>query len=143
MVTDPDSGAIWYLGGTLGDGSTATNELDKFQDGAWTAAIATSAPAGTSSSSTLNSFSQGTTHIYNGKIYIFGGITSAGGQRGYQSFQNLPWIDVSGDTPTVGSQVDILFGETIGTPTQTLMSAMETMTIRVINPLIVMFIFDS
>ncbi|KAG0342540.1 hypothetical protein BG000_003896 [Podila horticola] len=107
MVTDPDSGAIWYLGGTLGDGSTATNELDKFQDGAWTAAIATSAPAGTSSSSTLNSFSQGTTHIYNGKIYIFGGITSTGGQRGYQSFQNLPWIDVSGDTPTVGSQLTL------------------------------------
>ncbi|KAG0089761.1 hypothetical protein BGZ93_009692 [Podila epicladia] len=105
MVTDPTTGIIWYVGGAFPD-NTATNEIDKFQDGAWTAAIATSAAEG-SSSSTLSNFSQGTTHIYNGKIYIFGGITSNGGQRGYQSLQNLPWIDVSGDTPTIGSQLTL------------------------------------
>ncbi|KAG0040692.1 hypothetical protein BGZ82_011230 [Podila clonocystis] len=105
MVTDPATGTVWYVGGAFADG-TATNEIDKFQDGAWTAAIATSASDG-ASSATLNNFSQGTTHIYNGKIYFFGGITSNGGQRGYQSFQNLPWIDVSGDKPIVGSQLTL------------------------------------
>ncbi|KAF9208984.1 hypothetical protein BGZ59_010347 [Podila verticillata] len=108
MVTDPDTGAIWYVGGAFADG-TATNELDEFQDGTWTANVTTSAPAGASSSapSTLNNFSQGTTEIYNGRIYIFGGITSIGGQRGYQSFQSLPYIDVSGDKPTVGNQLTL------------------------------------
>lgn len=115
MVTDPDTGAVWYLGGAFADG-TATNELDEFQDSTWTANVSTSAPAGASSSapSALNIFSQGTIETYNGRIYIFGGITSTGGQRGYQSFQNLPWVDVSGDKPTVGNQVNIIFEETKG-----------------------------
>ncbi|KAG0345913.1 hypothetical protein BG004_002806 [Podila humilis] len=99
MVTNPNTGAIYYVGGSFADG-TSTNELDMFQDNTWTAALATTGGV-------LNNFSEGTTHIYNNRIYIFGGISYNAGQRGFQSFQSLPYIDVSGDTPVVGTQLTL------------------------------------
>ncbi|KAI1320640.1 hypothetical protein EDD11_000163 [Mortierella claussenii] len=103
FVTDPDSGASWLLGGSFDDNSS-TNEVDKFQDGSWTAALNATPVAG-SSSSVLNNFSSGTAHVYNTKIFIFGGFSSTSGQRGYQSFQSLPFIDVSSSSaPTFGTQ---------------------------------------
>ncbi|KAF9200717.1 hypothetical protein BGZ49_009034 [Haplosporangium sp. Z 27] len=101
FVTDPNTGASWLLGGTFPNGAS-TNEVDKFQNGAWNAAVALTASAGTS---TLNNFNSGTAHIFNNKIYIFGGFMSTTGQRSYQSFQSLPVIDVN--TLTTGTQLTL------------------------------------
>ncbi|KAF9937778.1 hypothetical protein BGZ65_001030 [Modicella reniformis] len=102
LLTDPLTGALWFLGGSFTDGSS-TNAVDKFESGAWTSLTAT--PSAGTSSSVLNNFSAGTAHISGNRIYIFGGFSSTAGQRGYQSFQNIPWIDISSPTPTFGSQL--------------------------------------
>jgi hypothetical protein len=96
LLTDPASGALWYLGGTYSSGA-ATNEIDQFLNGSWNANITTS--------TVMGFFSSGTAHLVGSKIYIFGGFGSTGGQRSYQSFQSLPYIDISTTPPTVGTQV--------------------------------------
>ncbi|KAK3829022.1 MAG: hypothetical protein J3Q66DRAFT_23603 [Benniella sp.] len=100
FVTD-DTDALWLVGGSVPNKST--NEVDKFLKGAWSSYQATSAAG--SSKSSLSEFSYGSAHIYDKKVYIFGGFSSTIGQRGYQSFQLLPWIDISGATPTFGEQL--------------------------------------
>ncbi|KAF9348730.1 hypothetical protein BGX26_012873 [Mortierella sp. AD094] len=100
FVTD-SNGASWLLGGSFAD-STSTNEIDKFQNGAWTPALSVSPVPG--SSAVLNNFNSGTAQLYNNKIYIFGGYSSPSGQRGYQSFQAIPYIDISTPNPTNGVQ---------------------------------------
>ncbi|KAI8594690.1 hypothetical protein EDD21DRAFT_393125 [Dissophora ornata] len=106
FLTDPTTGASWFLGGSFPN-SSSTNEIDKFQNGAWTAALAATPAAGVSSSTVLNDFSSGTSHMYGSKIYLFGGFSSTSGQRGYQSFQSLPWIDTSTSPPTYGNQLTL------------------------------------
>ncbi|KAF9999372.1 hypothetical protein BGZ79_007037 [Entomortierella chlamydospora] len=100
FVTDSNS-ASWLVGGSYSDG-TSTNEIDKFEDGVWNPALSLS-PA-TGFSSVLSSFNSGTAELYKNKIYIFGGISSTSGQRSYQSFQAIPYIDISTDKPTNGIQ---------------------------------------
>ncbi|KAF9116819.1 hypothetical protein BGX27_010436 [Mortierella sp. AM989] len=102
FVTDPSTGASYLLGGAFADG-TSTNAVDKFQNGVWAPALSLSSTAGAPSSSVLSNFNSGTAHLHNNRIYIFGGFGSTSGQRGYQSFQNLPYIDIS--TSTFGSQL--------------------------------------
>ncbi|KAG0055656.1 hypothetical protein BGZ83_007808 [Gryganskiella cystojenkinii] len=103
FVTDPSTGNIWYIGGSSQDGSSI-NEVDRLQGTTWTPALNVTAPGG--SSSTINNLSSGTAHISGPRIYVFGGYGSVGGQRGYQSFQSLPWVDVSSaDAPTFGMQL--------------------------------------
>ncbi|KAF9190582.1 hypothetical protein BGZ51_008433 [Haplosporangium sp. Z 767] len=107
FVTDPSTGTAWFFGGSFADGSS-TNEIDRFRNGDWTAALTATVAEGTAASAVLNNFSSGTAHIYNSRIYIFGGFSSTAGQRGYQSFQSLPFIDVSkGDAPTFGTQLTL------------------------------------
>ncbi|KAK3826269.1 MAG: hypothetical protein JOS17DRAFT_818596 [Linnemannia elongata] len=54
----------------------------------------------------LNQLSSGSAILYNSKIYIFGGFSSTVGQRGYQSFQSLPYIDIFNPAaPTSGIQL--------------------------------------
>ncbi|KAG0250295.1 hypothetical protein BG011_008502 [Mortierella polycephala] len=107
FVTDLSTGAAWFLGGSFADGSS-TNEIDRFQNGDWTAALTAAVAEGAASSAVLNNFSSGTAHIYNSRIYIFGGFSSTAGQRGYQSFQSLPFIDVSkGDALVFGTQLTL------------------------------------
>ncbi|KAF9143754.1 hypothetical protein BG015_000312 [Linnemannia schmuckeri] len=104
LITDPSTGTTYFLGGALADGSS-TNEVDAYKDGQWTAPLSlTPAPGVTS----LNQFSSGTAILYNSKIFIFGGFSSTVGQRGYQSFQSLPYIDVSNPAaPTHGIQLTL------------------------------------
>ncbi|KAF9126029.1 hypothetical protein BGX30_000189 [Mortierella sp. GBA39] len=91
LITNSATGTTYFLGGSLADGSS-TNEVDAYKDGQWTASLSlTPAPGVTS----LNQFSSGSAILYNSKIFIFGGFSSSVGQRGYQSFQSLPYIDVS------------------------------------------------
>ncbi|KAG0233583.1 kelch domain-containing protein 3, partial [Actinomortierella wolfii] len=99
FVTDKDTGNAWMIGGV--QGTQPTNSVDKFDPttGQWTANMIPS-----SANKQLAPYSTGTAHYYNGKIYIFGGYDSTTGVRGYQSFQRLPYVDVSGDTPVVGDQ---------------------------------------
>ncbi|KAF8946401.1 hypothetical protein BGZ47_000657 [Haplosporangium gracile] len=104
LVTNPSTGATYFLGGVLADGSS-TNEVDAYKDGQWTAPLSlTPAPGATA----LSQFSSGTAILYNSKIFIFGGFSSSVGQRGYQSFQSLPYIDVSNPAaPTHGIQLSL------------------------------------
>ncbi|KAF8920062.1 kelch domain-containing protein 3 [Dissophora ornata] len=112
FLTDTIKGAIWYVGGTSPDG-TDSNEIDKFQSGSWNANIGTASTSSSSSTSSdgsvavMSKYSSGTAHILDSKIFIFGGFSSAGGARSYQSFQSLPWIDVSTATPTIGTQLTL------------------------------------
>ncbi|KAF9972147.1 hypothetical protein BGZ73_004779 [Actinomortierella ambigua] len=100
FVTDTDSGNAWMIGG-IQTGNQATNSVDKFDpsSGQWSA---NTIPA--AASTQLDPYSTGTAHYYNGKVYIFGGFDSPAGSRGYQSFQKLPYVDVSKDPPVVGAQ---------------------------------------
>ncbi|KAF9348630.1 hypothetical protein BGX26_012976 [Mortierella sp. AD094] len=111
MLTDPSTGAIWYLGGII-SGGMETNELDRYQGGLWNTNIPTVLAAvgsveGSGPSSVLSNFSSGTSHIYGTKIYLFGGFSSASGSRSYRSFQSLQWVDISTATPTVGTQLTL------------------------------------
>ncbi|KAG0042834.1 hypothetical protein BGZ83_012123, partial [Gryganskiella cystojenkinii] len=96
LVTDPNSGALWYIGGVLASGAD-TNELDQFKSGTWNANVTT----------LLGSFSSGTAQLVGTRIYLFGGFGSTTGQRTYQSFQSLPYIDISTTPPTVGTQLTL------------------------------------
>ncbi|KAF9108223.1 hypothetical protein BGX29_002366 [Mortierella sp. GBA35] len=102
LVTVPATGTTWLLGGSSAVDGTSTNQIDSFKSGEWTAAVTLTPAAGVASS--LNQFSSGTAELHNNKIFIFGGFSSTVGQRGYQSFQNLPYIDVSTNPPTYGIQ---------------------------------------
>ncbi|KAF9127976.1 hypothetical protein BGW39_005452 [Mortierella sp. 14UC] len=112
LVTDPTTKAIWYIGGTLSNLGD-TNEIDKFLNEAWSANVPTVKKEGDSASgttATMGSYSSGTSHLIDNKIYIFGGFaSSASSPRTYQTFQSLPWLDISTSPPTIGSQV-ILYG---------------------------------
>lgn len=82
--------------------SSSTNEIDSYKNGQWTPSIPlTPAPGVTA----LNQFSSGSAILFNSKIFIFGGFSSTVGQRGYQSFQSLPYIDVATNPPTHGIQL--------------------------------------
>ncbi|KAF9200836.1 hypothetical protein BGZ49_008930 [Haplosporangium sp. Z 27] len=107
MLTDPTTNAIWYIGGV--SNGIELNEIDKYQNGSWSANIATitasPGPGGSTGSTTaMYQFSSGTSHILDSKIYIFGGFVSTNGSRSYQSFQSIQYIDVSTSTPRIGTQ---------------------------------------
>ncbi|KAF9943386.1 hypothetical protein BGZ67_000066 [Mortierella alpina] len=109
LLTDTSTGAIWYLGGALPTG-TEINEIDKYMSGSWSANIATTLPGaaeGTGSTALMHRFSAGTSHLIESKIYLFGGFNSGSGAKTYQSFQSLPWIDISTATPTIGNQLTL------------------------------------
>ncbi|KAG0276508.1 hypothetical protein BGZ95_007455 [Linnemannia exigua] len=101
LLTDTATGTSWLLGGSSPDG-TSTNEVDTYKDGQWSPLIAVTAVGGTTP---LNQFSAGTAELYNSKIFIFGGFSSSVGTRGYQSFQSIPFIDISTSPPTHGVQL--------------------------------------
>lgn len=108
LVTDPATSAIWYIGGATNGGDT--NEVDKFLSDAWNTNVPTvkkdAGSSGTGSPAIMGSYSAGTSHLIDGKIYIFGGFASAASSpRTYQTFQNLPWLDISTTPPTIGTQV--------------------------------------
>ncbi|KAG0093863.1 hypothetical protein BGZ93_007647 [Podila epicladia] len=109
LLTDPQTGAIWYLGGSTDKGET--NEIDKFLNGGWSINLATTQVDPTSGdvkAYVMNRFSSGTSHIYKNKIYLFGGSTSTpDGQRSYQSFQSIPTIDISAPQLVYGEQLTI------------------------------------
>ncbi|KAF9093370.1 hypothetical protein BGX23_003386 [Mortierella sp. AD031] len=115
LLTDPATNAIWYLGGSVvsAGGSVVsagdTNEIDRFMNDAWNANIPTvreGDSAGTTA--TMGSYSSGTSHLINNRIYFFGGFaSSASSPRTYQTFQNLPWLDISTSPPTIGSQLTL------------------------------------
>ncbi|KAG0303441.1 hypothetical protein BGZ98_006655 [Dissophora globulifera] len=105
FVTDPNTGDAWLLGGALPDGSS-TNEIDMWDGEQWNPNQPITPVTG-ASSAVLNNFSAGTAQLYNNKVYIFGGFSSTSGQRGYQSFQSIPWIDVSTSPPTYGTQLTL------------------------------------
>ncbi|KAF9153997.1 hypothetical protein BG015_002140 [Linnemannia schmuckeri] len=107
LVTDPSTGAIWYIGGATSGGDT--NEVDRFLNDAWNANVPTvkkdAGSTGTGTPATMGSYSSGTSHLIDGKIYIFGGFASTSSSpRTYQTFQTLPWLDISTSPPTIGSQ---------------------------------------
>ncbi|KAF9965861.1 hypothetical protein BGZ70_003938 [Mortierella alpina] len=108
LLTDPTTGALWYLGGVLPTG-IEINEIDKYMSGSWSANIAAMLPKaaeGTGSTSLMNRFSAGTSHLVGSNIYLFGGFSSSGpGTKVYQSFQNLPFLNISTATPTIGTQL--------------------------------------
>jgi hypothetical protein len=109
LLTDPVTGAIWYLGGSS-VGKTETNEIDKLLDGAWNINLPTQAEPASSEAKpyVMKGFSSGTAHIYQDKVYLFGGTTSTPeGQLSYQSFQIIPTIDTSTKPLTYGQQVQI------------------------------------
>lgn len=108
LVTDPATGAIWYVGGATDSGDT--NEIDKFMNNAWSANVPTvkkdAVAAGSGTPAIMGSYSGGTSHLVDNKIYIFGGFASASSSpRTYQTFQTLPWLDISTSPPTIGTQV--------------------------------------
>ncbi|KAF9316247.1 hypothetical protein BG003_002159 [Podila horticola] len=109
LLTDPQTGAIWYLGGSIDNGET--NEIDKFLNGGWSINLATTQVdpiSGDIKAYVMNRFSSGTSHIYKNKIYLFGGFTSTpDGQRSYQSFQSIPTIDISAPQLMYGQQLTI------------------------------------
>ncbi|KAG0293847.1 Negative regulator of mitotic exit [Linnemannia gamsii] len=106
LVTDPATGAIWYFGGATNSGDT--NEIDKFMNNAWSANVPTvkkDAASGSGTSAIMGSYSGGTSHLVDNKIYIFGGFASiSSSPRTYQTFQTLPWLDISTSPPTIGTQ---------------------------------------
>ncbi|KAF9928252.1 hypothetical protein FBU30_002519 [Linnemannia zychae] len=104
LVTDPATAAIWYIGGSTTSGDT--NEIDKFLNDDWSANMPTIKDGDTTSTpSIMGSYSAGTSHLIENKIYIFGGFSSvASSPRTYQSFQILPWLDISTSPPTIGTQ---------------------------------------
>lgn len=109
LLTDPVTGAIWYLGGSS-LGKSETNEIDKLLDGAWNINLPTQAEPASSEAKlyVMKGFSTGTAHIYLDKIYLLGGTTSTPeGQFSYQSFQSIPTIDTSTKPLTYGQQVQI------------------------------------
>ncbi|KAG0203689.1 hypothetical protein BGX28_004098 [Mortierella sp. GBA30] len=111
LHTDPNTGALWYLGGSFPSGGL-TNEIDKYLSGSWSTNIATitqGAMEGVGSTTFMNKFSSGTSHLVGSKIYVFGGLysTAETENKGYQSFQSLPWIDISTSTPTIGAQLTL------------------------------------
>ncbi|KAF9384517.1 hypothetical protein CPC16_008391 [Podila verticillata] len=77
LLTDPVTSAIWYLGGSS-LGKAETNEIDKLLDGAWNINLPTQAEPASSEAKpyVMKGFSSGTAHIYQNKIYLFGGTTS-------------------------------------------------------------------
>ncbi|KAF9114797.1 hypothetical protein BGX27_009831 [Mortierella sp. AM989] len=110
MLTDTTSGDIWYIGGSVN--GVEINEIDKYISGSWNANIAVTNPdsglgEGTGAVATFAKVSSGTAHLINGKIYMFGGFTSMGGSKTYLNFQNLPWIDTTTRTPTIGTQLTL------------------------------------
>ncbi|KAG0254369.1 hypothetical protein BG011_005805 [Mortierella polycephala] len=113
LLTDTATGAIWYFGGTLNE--FETNEIDRFLNGSWNTNIAVRDPllGGNGSTSLMNKFSHGTAHILGTKIYLFGGfsvthnVNGINGTKSYQSFQSIPWIDISTGTPTIGNQLTL------------------------------------
>ncbi|KAF9577839.1 F-box only protein 42, partial [Lunasporangiospora selenospora] len=123
FLTDPKTGAIWYIGGTSTSG-IMTNEIDQFQNEAWNTNLATidgdnnsidngnSNASGAPTATVMNRFSGNTAHYHEGRIYIFGGLTMdpASSARSYQSFQNLPWINVTTSTPVIGTQLTLKGG---------------------------------
>ncbi|KAF9341015.1 hypothetical protein BGZ91_011354 [Linnemannia elongata] len=107
LVTDPATGAIWYIGGATSAGDT--NEVDKFLNDDWSANVPTvkkdAGSSGTGAPAIMGSYSAGTSHLVDSKIYIFGGFASASSSpRTYQTFQTLPWLDISTSPPTIGTQ---------------------------------------
>ncbi|KAF9291399.1 hypothetical protein BGZ88_006911 [Linnemannia elongata] len=107
LVTDPATGAIWYIGGATSAGDT--NEVDKFLNDDWSANVPTvkkdAGSSGTGAPAIMGSYSAGTSHLIDSKIYIFGGFASASSSpRTYQTFQTLPWLDISTSPPTIGTQ---------------------------------------
>ncbi|KAF9921352.1 hypothetical protein FBU30_008637 [Linnemannia zychae] len=102
LVTDPASGTTYLLGGSSAVDSTSTNEIDSYKNGDWTPQLTVN--AATAGAADLNWFNSGTSVLFNSKIYIFGGFSSSVGKRGYQSFQSLPYIDISTNPPTHGVQ---------------------------------------
>ncbi|KAF9379811.1 hypothetical protein CPB97_008749 [Podila verticillata] len=109
LLTDPVTGAIWYLGGSS-LGKAETNEIDKLLDGAWNINLPTQAEPASSEAKlyVMKGFSSGTAHIYQNKIYLFGGSTSTPeGQFSYQSFQSIPTIDTSTKPLTYGQQLTL------------------------------------
>ncbi|KAF8949171.1 hypothetical protein BGZ47_009845 [Haplosporangium gracile] len=107
LVTDPATGAIWYIGGATSGGDT--NEVDKFLNDAWNANVPTvkkdAGSTGTGTPAKLGSYSSGTSHLIDGKVYILGGFASTSSSpRTYQTFQTLPWLDISTSPPTIGAQ---------------------------------------
>ncbi|KAF9300147.1 hypothetical protein BGZ74_008247 [Mortierella antarctica] len=109
LLTDPQTGAIWYLGGSTDKGET--NEIDKFLNGGWSINLPTTQvdpTTGDVKAFVMNRFSSGTSHIYKNKIYLFGGSTSTpDGQRSYQSFQSIATIDISAPQLVYGEQLTI------------------------------------
>ncbi|KAF9276977.1 hypothetical protein BGZ68_009629 [Mortierella alpina] len=109
LLTDTNTGAIWYLGGVLPTG-IEINEIDKYMSGSWSANIPLAKPGdpeGTGSTTLMNRFSAGTSHLIGSRIYLFGGFSSGSGEKVYQSFQSLPWIDISTAIPTIGTQLTL------------------------------------
>ncbi|KAF9190504.1 hypothetical protein BGZ51_008543 [Haplosporangium sp. Z 767] len=114
LLTDTTTSAIWYFGGTLLN-EFETNEFDRFLNGSWNTNIAVKDPllGGDGSTLLMNKFSHGTAHILDTKIYLFGGfsvthsINGVNGTKSYQSFQNIPWIDISTAIPTIGNQLTL------------------------------------
>jgi hypothetical protein len=106
LLTDPLTGALWYLGGAL-PGNTETGEIDKYQSGLWSTNIPTTVVP-PDSESTLGRFSSGTSHLVGSKIYLFGGfVSNVGMSKSYRTFQRITWIDISTATPTTGTMVRI------------------------------------
>ncbi|KAF9967750.1 hypothetical protein BGZ70_008411 [Mortierella alpina] len=103
FVTDSETGIAWLLGGSMAD-RTSTNAVDRFEADAWTPSVAVKPSSG--GSTVMGSFNSGTAEIFKSRIYIFGGFSTSSGQRSYQSFGGIPWIDVSDPAnPTYGTQM--------------------------------------
>ncbi|KAG0026519.1 hypothetical protein BGZ81_006297 [Podila clonocystis] len=96
FITDPFTGASWLFGGQLPDASYVI-EMDKFQDDTWTVTF----PVIPAPTLVPAHYFGGTAHIYRNKIFNFGGI-KATESRGYQSFGNLSYIDISLWPPVLG-----------------------------------------
>ncbi|KAI8358199.1 hypothetical protein B0O80DRAFT_444219 [Mortierella sp. GBAus27b] len=106
LLTDPLTGALWYLGGAL-PGNTETGEIDKYQGGLWSTNIPTTVVP-PDSESTLGRFSSGTSHLVGSKIYLFGGfVSNVGMPRSYRTFQSITWVDISTATPTTGTMMTL------------------------------------
>lgn len=108
FLTDPSTGALWYLGGAL-PGNMETNEIDKYLNASWNTNIPTRVGDGSNALTAIDRFSSGSSHLLGTKIYLFGGFISGNNvPKSYRSFQSIPWIDISTATPTIGSMVSFL-----------------------------------